>query len=58
MELFKVTAKIMAKNPPTIAIALGAIGMMVDLPKASTIFFVGVLLQLVWLGFRYNPYRA
>lgn len=48
--VFHVIANIMARNPPSIAIALGGIGSMLSMPYAVTIFWTGVGLQAAWLG--------
>jgi hypothetical protein len=44
-----VMANVIAKNPPSIAIALGGIGMMTQMPHATTIFWSGIGLQALWL---------
>jgi hypothetical protein len=43
------TINILAKNPPSIAIALGAMGLLLNMPYGGLIFFVGVILQIIWL---------
>ncbi len=45
-----IIAKIIAKSPPAIAIAIGGIGMILSMPNAAIIFWVGVALQVLWLG--------
>jgi len=43
-------AKIIAKNPPSILLAIGGIGWLMGITGAGVLLSFGVLLQLVWLA--------
>jgi len=45
-----IIAKIIASNPPSIAIAIGGIGLLLSMPYAMLIFVSGVILQILWMG--------
>jgi hypothetical protein len=42
--------KIVAKNPPTILLALGGLGFLGGVSGAGLLLFLGVVLQLAWLA--------
>ena len=48
--MLSLIAKIYARHPPAIAITLGGFGLFLGLPYAMMIFWVGVGLQVLWLG--------
>lgn len=47
--MMNVFAKIIAKNPVSIGITLGAIGLLFNMPNAGTIFWASCVLQVLWL---------
>jgi len=47
--VFDIVANIFARSPPAIAIAIGGIGSIFNMPNAVTIFWIGVGLQVLWL---------
>lgn len=49
-----VIAQIIAKNPPSIFIALGGIGWLAGVNGAGILLFAGFVLQILWLFFRFR----
>ncbi len=46
----KTTVKIIAKNPPTILLALGSVGFLGGIAGSGLLLSLGVILQLAWLA--------
>ena len=49
MVLAQILARIYARNPPTIAITIGGLGMLLGISIAGIIFLVGVGMQILWI---------
>ena len=48
--MISVLTKIIAKNPPSILLAIGGIGYLLGMSGAGILLAVGVLLQVGWLA--------
>ncbi len=48
--MFTSFVKIIASNPPSIAIALGGIGLLAEVSGAGWLLFAGVIMQFGWLA--------
>ena len=48
--MLNIITKIIAKNPPSILLALGGIGFLIGVSGAGILLFLGVLLQLAYLA--------
>jgi len=52
--MIRTIVHIIAKSPPAILLALGGVGVLLQFPNAGILLFIGVVLQLLWLGFKFG----
>lgn len=52
--MIQLIGHLIAKNPPSILLLLGGVGVLLQISGAGLLLALGVGLQLVWLGFRFG----
>lgn len=48
--------KIIANNPPSILLAIGGIGFLLQISGSGWLIALGAVLQFAWMGFRFRVF--